>query len=421
MKALAWAFVERLLPRIASALVMLIFAAATNPTIVGSYAWMVVALTGVQSIFDAAVRQVAVGAVQTENGMRFLRRYRIVFASAGPLILLSALFFVSLATADPVGTFFTLLPIAFAPVGTALATVALARLQMAGKWRAIALSQSSAVTTSLLVSLPLVLTTQNALGPALQALLAELFNAALLVFLVRRVQIDIRTSDTTDLAKEFMAASWFAGLGWAQSQADRVLVGAVGGQRVLGLYSFSWSLSRNVGDALSYASVNVLRPQLLKLESTDTQRALSIFRQSLYRVNLLLVAVAIATFVGATWILPLILDQRWETVFTAVPIMSLSSFPLVAAWSLTPILVREGRLRAALFGKILGVAAAVPVGLAAAQDLTLAAWVALAREFLVLLCLAIASRRTVPARAYLPILSSTLILGCALTTYQLVT
>lgn len=418
MKDLAWAFVERLLPRVASAVVMLVFAAVTSPSIVGSYAWMVIALTGVQSIFDAAVRQIAVGAVRNEQGLRFLRRYRIVFSIVGPLVMLGALFLVSASAERQMDTFLSLLPMVFTPIGIAIPTIALARLQTVGRWRLIALVQSGAVMISLAATLPLVIVTQSALGPSFQSVLVELVNAAVLVLVARRVAIEVSSKEGNGFAREFRAASWYAGLGWAQSQADRVLVGAMGGERVLGLYSFSWSLSRNVGDALSYASVNVLRPQLLR-EDLDDASALRILRGSLRRINLLLIAISGATFVGATWILPLILDDRWTPVFTAVPIMSLSSFALVTAWSLTPMLVRAQRLGTAIFGKVLGVLLAIPVGIVAASDLTAAAWVALAREILVALCLAIAARRTVPWNTYVPPVAAMSTLALLFFAYQM--
>ncbi|WP_176786944.1 oligosaccharide flippase family protein [Microbacterium sp. cf332] len=398
---------------------MLIFAAVTSPSVVGSYAWMVIALTGVQAVFDAAVRQVAVGAIRDHAGIRFLRRYSVVFATSGPVLLLLALLAVSASATNPHHVFWPLAPIVLTPTCIAVATTALARMQADGRWRAIALIQTVAVTTSLAITLPLVITTQSALGPALQALIVEALNASMLIIVARRVIVSpAEVGEGVSPRREFFAAAWYSGLGWAQSQADRMLVGALGGQRVLGLYSFSWSLSRNVGDALSYASVNVLRPQLLRGDEIDDERAHQVFHTSLKKVCLLLAAVTVATFLGATWILPLILDERWEPVFTAVPVMSLSSFALVTAWSLTPMLVRAGRLRTALVAKVIGVLLAIPVGIVAAFDLTAAAWVALAREIIVTACLAFAARRTVHARAYLAPASATLGFGLLIAAYQ---
>jgi len=162
----------------------------------------------------------------------------------------------------------------------------------------------------------------------------------------------------------------------------------------------------------------VLRPQLLRGDEVDDRRALSLFLSSLRKVCILLCAVTVATFVGATWILPLILDERWTPVFTAVPVMSLSSFALVTAWSLTPMLVRSGRLRAALFGKVIGVVAAIPVGVVASFDLTAAAWVALAREIVVTACLAIAARRTVPWTSYATPAAAIAVFGLMIAAYQ---
>lgn len=418
MRALAWAFTERLLPRIASAVVMLIFAAMTNPTVVGSYAWMVIALTGVQAVFDAAVRQVAVGAIRDRAGLQFLRRYTLVFATSGPILLLLALFAVSGSSSTPLDVFWSLAPIVLTPTFIAMATTALARMQAQGRWRAIALIQAVAVLTSLAITLPLVITTQSALGPALQAVIVEALNATLLLVVSHKVIILPEVGEGASPRREFLAAAWYSGLGWAQSQADRMLVGALGGQRVLGLYSFSWSVSRNVGDALSYASVNVLRPQLLRGDEVDDTHAQKVFQSSLRKACLLLGVVTVATFIGATWILPLILDEQWTSVFTAVPVMSLSSFALVTAWSLTPMLVRAGRLRAALVAKVIGVLLAIPVGVVAAFDLTAAAWVALAREIIVTGCLAYAARRAVQARAYLIPACATLCFGLLIAMYQ---
>lgn len=128
----------------------------------------------------------------------------------------------------------------------------------------------------------------------------------------------------------------------------------------------------------------------------------AIFRDSLTRAVALLAGVVVTTFVGATYVLPLILDDRWAPVFTAVPVMSLCSIPLVTAWSLTPVLVNLGKLKSGLWGKAFGVLAAIPIGYLATIDLTIAAWAALVRELIVTVSLMFPARQDISIRAYLP-------------------
>lgn len=398
MTALLWAFVERIAPRVASALVTIVFAAVTSPTQVGYYAAMVLIYMIVHSSSDSAVRQIAVSAVQSRSGLSFLRRYSRWYAVIGPLFMLAGAGFL-VATGAPLSIVLALLPMVLAPVAVASATVPTARLQHAGLWRRIALTQSAAVLTSCALAAPLVLLTHNPLGPAAQLGLSELIFALGLRRAAASVPLHL-TADPrpTDYRREFGSASAFSLVYWTQAQLDRVLVGLLAGPHVLGLYTFAWSLSRNLTDALGYAVVNVVRPVIVGGQVTSEQELRRLIGSAVRRGMVPTLVVVAVTWFAALVVGPRVMSSAWDPAFRIVPLMSLCSVPMLVSLCVTPVLVVQERLHIGTVAQVVGAALSVGVALCATQSLMLAAWAALLRAVVVMLLTTVPIHRTLGHR-----------------------
>lgn len=389
LASLVWSFIERILPRAATALLMFLVALYMPPSALGAYTWVVLGLTLLQSAFDVAVRQVAVSALCSRAGDRFLTRYQWSFGTVG-FLFTSAIICALLLTQPPEmrAAIFMLIPITFAPIAMASGTKAVARLQRAGRWRTLASAQTIAVLTSLAVSLPLLVLTRSILGSALQLVAVEVVFALSAFWASRKLDSSltwgVRPPNSSEIRTQFRDASLYSTLGWGQGQSDRVLVGFFAGIAKLGQYNFAWSVSRSLGDAVVNATVNVIRPKILEAAPSESNLAAE---RLLTRACLLIFGTIVLTILGTQFVLHPILGNRWSDALTAVPVMALCTIPQVFAYSATVYLTRAGKLRVGVAPKILGVIMAAPIALLAISSLSLAAWLSVLREVMVMIWL----------------------------------
>jgi O-antigen/teichoic acid export membrane protein len=402
---LAWSILERILPRVASALIMLVLAAIVAPSIVGMYAWMVLALTLVQTVGDTAARQTAVVHAGSTGGDRFVRHFRRWSAGVGGLLLAATVAALFLTQAGPDRwQAIALVPFVLVPSCSALGLDALVRLQRAGRWKRIASSQAWSSTASLLCSVPILVTTHSLLASALQATLAEagfaLLNRRHAARSVPATTDDDRPGTSTSAVfGDYLHTALFALLGWGQGQTDRVSIGALAGDARLGQYAFAMSLSRSVGDAAALATINVLRPVLVgAARSGRGSEIVALAERSLRRSLALAVLAAALTTVGAHLLVAPFLTEAWDPALALVPVLALAVAPSVVAWTVTAILQAESRMRWASPIKAIGVLLSLPIGVVAVHDLDLAAWLVNARELVVMGLLLVAARHRAPWR-----------------------
>ncbi|MFJ5693889.1 hypothetical protein ACIP9X_08555 [Arthrobacter sp. NPDC093125] len=378
---------------------MFLAAIYVSPSVLGVYTWAILGLSLLQSAFDVAVRQVAVGALQTRRGLRFLKRYRQTFIIAGPAFLVFIIMLLLISQpAELYGSIWTLAPLILAPISMALATRSVAILQSAGEWKALASAQSKAVMASLAISLPVVLLTQSIAGCVLQVAVVEVIFALLVTLNARRTIIPSGTNAVTappNISSQFSSASIYSTLGWGQGQSDRVLVGFFAGVARLGQYNLAWSVSRSLGDAIVNATINVLRPQILLSNATSDNTVKTL----LDRASLLIAGMIILTVAGTEIILKPVLGAEWFDALNAVPVMALCTLPQVFSYSATIYLTRTGKLRSGLQPKMLGLVLAVPIAFAAMFGLTFAAWLAVLREVLVMSWMVWLVRRELPLKS----------------------
>lgn len=379
---------------------MFLVALFMPPSVLGAYTWVVLGLTLLQSAFDVAVRQVAVSALGSRAGDRFLTRYQWTFGTVGVLFT-SAIICALLLTQPPEihDAILMLVPITFAPVAMAAGTKAVARLQRAGRWKTLASAQTVAVLASLAISLPLLVLTRSILGSAIQLMAVEVVFALAAFWSGRSLTTGspwgARPPNSSEIRTQFRDASTYSTLGWGQGQSDRVLVGFFAGIAKLGQYNLAWSVSRSLGDAVVNATVNVVRPKILEAGPSESNVAAE---KLLMRASFLIFGTIVLTILGTHLVLRPILGDRWSDALTAVPIMALCTIPQVFAYSATVYLTRSGRLRIGVAPKILGVIMALPIALLAISSLSLAAWLSVLREVLVMIWLVLAVGPAFPRR-----------------------
>lgn len=426
---LAWSIIERVLPRMASALVMLVLAAVLTPEIVGVYAWMILALTLVQTVGDTAARQTAVIHAGTIAGVRFVRRFRVATTLAGGTSLAIVILMLLLTQDESIRwQILALLPFVLVPGCSALGLNALVSLQLAGRWRDIASAQATSSLASLFCSIPTLLLTQSLLASALQATLAELgfalLNRRRAARLLRNTSDASDATDTTipapvasgtmkdgepdhvtperSAARDYLHTAVFALLGWGQGQTDRLSIGSLAGTAQLGQYSFAMSLSRSIGDAAAVAAVNVVRPVLAEAARAGRRSELARIADGSLRRSIPLTALAafITTAAVQLGVAPF-LGAGWDPALALVPILSLAVVPSVVAWTITAILQADGGMQRASGIKAVGVVLSIPIGIVALTDLQLAAWLVSGREVLIMGLLLLAARRHAPWRGAL--------------------
>lgn len=403
MRSLIWSLVERVFPRLANALLMVLLAQYVAPIVVGLYAWPMLILTFYYSALDGAIRQVVVPSFSNSDSYDFLLRYRrlaSLFGVIAMVITLGVLWLVFPASLHP--QVIALVPLIAVPVANSYAVIPLGFLQRADRWRSLANLQLMVAALSLVVSLPALFLTKSLLGASIQVLLAELLFA---IFAHRSAMgmgmlEHLRTVGRgPTLAAEFRQASWFFILGWVQGQADRILLGAVAGTAALGSYNLAMAVARNPGDAVSSSTANVLRVRLDGVEELREVRTRA--DQLLIRAVALSTALVVLLDLGTRFVLRHLLDSSWSKPLDAVFPASLSILVTTVTWSLAPVLMARGRLRWGSPIKVVGVVLAIPIAVAAAHSIVLAAWIYLAREVILLVLLVIACGRATPFRATL--------------------
>lgn len=405
MRALIWAFVERIVPRAASALVSLLLAIFLTPTAVGLYSWAIVVLMLVQNCTDVAARQTVMLHEGTASCDWFLARYRWVAGISGVVVMLGTVAVLVVAHPEARLAAAGLLPIIIVPAMSAYELTAVVSLQLSGRWHVVARAQGVAATASLLLTVPLVVVTHSLVAAATQAGLSEVLFA---IFVTRRYRSAGLSAvrerhpggpSTRQISREFSETAGYALLGWGQSQADRAAIGAFAGTSALGLYSISSSVGRSVGEAAANASATVARAQIGNLRTSASDALRGVMERSLIRSLIAVTACVLATIVGSELVLGPLLGPKWAKALAIVPMISASIIPTLIAWNVSSVLQVQGRMPHALVARSLGLAMAFPIAIVAAHSLSAAADLVVVRDALVAGLMLAAAGRAAPWRA----------------------
>jgi O-antigen/teichoic acid export membrane protein len=400
---LVWAFIERLAPRGATGLLLIVFAAVSSPTAVGYYAAAMTAFMVLQAVTNGSAEQIATAAVTTEPGMRFLTRYKAWYMFAGCTWMAAVVVGIRLVGAPWLDTL-SLLPLIPAPIVMASYLIPLARVQRAGQWRDLSLISATSSAIALCLTLPLVLVFHSALGSTLQLALTELLFA---IRVRRKALAAPKVLEPAPAGVSPKYASTFWGMSafvlglQGQYQLDRVFVGALGGTATLGLFSFGWSLSRSITDSLQYGTLNVLRAKIVDGTTKTDAEIKDLTLAAVLRSTRLAAITVILVFAAARLVGPRILNSEWDGMLQIAPLMSITGLPAVCCYCLLPALMYYRRMRFATGARIPGLMLAFGIGWASSHSLGTAVLFALVRELVAMAVMAVGARRVTSWRMIL--------------------
>lgn len=376
MRQILAAVAERIIPRLAPALLLVLLGILTSPTSVGLYSLAVLGYTLVQAVSEGAVRQLLPQAITSSAGLEFLHGYRRFIVAVAPAVLLIYIAIIVAAAGAGFATFLALAPVAIAPVMSTFGIVALGRLQVAGAWGTLARGQMIASLAGTVLGLALLGATESPIGASMALVTIELT-----VALWNRAHVGVQSpavSGSFD-RKQLNPLIAYATTAWLQAQSDRLFIGAVGGAAVLGKYSMGISLSRSAGEAAAAAIANILRSRTA-IGPTDPKSRDRLLYAGL---GIGVVGTAILVAVALFTIVPL-LGPSWTALRSVIPVLALCAIPSVLNWSAVVLHVSDGRASRALIGPILGIGAGVAIGFASGVSLELAAWFCVLREIVLL-------------------------------------
>lgn len=377
-----WATLERALPRLANAIIMIAFAKLTNPHAVGIYSWAALAYTFYQAIAENALRNQVVMSLTNPRDLRNVRRSGSVAAWFGALFIggsLLALYVLNHGYRDYV---IALSPMIVVPFITTASIVPVGKMHYGDLWRELANYQLVSAAVGLSVSFTIVITTHSSLAMASHLFLTELTFLLLARRAARAVVIEQRDGPTRPM-RETVGLSVLGTLGWTQGQLERVFIGSLAGTGVLGLYSTASAMGRSPGDALSSATANYLRSAVVKRETPEEQA------HDVRRIGLMSAFAAVAAAVLMTVVVRLVMDPllgpRWAPTLQAVPLLAVATIPYAVSLCLQMMSIYDQRTQASIVPAVLAICCAPLTGYVALHSLTGAAAVVVAKELMVLL------------------------------------
>jgi len=407
-----WAAFGAIAPRGLLAASTIVAAAVTDPFEIGLYSWAIIALSLYSALTDLPIRHVAQIAIRTSSGRKFLERYAW-WSSVVGLILIASwnLIIAHLLGQESSGAgFLSLLPLVVIPVARAVAIQPTAAFELEGLWARVSLYRAIGAIVGAAVGLPIVLLAKSIAGACIAVMIAEFFYVALLylmpvvnrekswrkrITLEQGIQQNYR-KESSESTYRYMAM--YTGLGWLQSQSERVLLGMWAGTTALGVYSIGAAIGRSGGDAIASSQQAVLRVDLSRGKNQNDAAIKRVLSRSLRPGIVLAIANAFAVTFLSVFMLPRFLGAAWTGSLHMGPVLALSCIPLVVAASGATVHVQRERGRIAYIGPATAVLFAPLVAVAALHSLTTAAWIVLLRECVLALVHALLMGRAAPWR-----------------------
>lgn len=389
---LAWATLERAFPRVASAVVMVAFAAFTAPESVGVYSWVALTYTLYQAVAENALRNQAVLAIENPRHVLSVRRTAAQAAVAGAVAIAGTLTWLWFSYGGTLaGQITGLLPFLVVPFITTSGIVPVARLQFAQEWHRLARYQLFAALTGLTLSFTVVILTHSSLAMAVHVLTTE----AVFLYLVRKhsATLDIPVREGGRHPRRGMGSLITLGtLGWSQGQLERVFVGGLAGVGTLGTYSTAVTMGRSPGEALAAATANFLRASISG--QADENKHAGLVRRITTLAALSATASVVLVVLLVIFVLEPILGESWRATLEAVPTLAVATIPYSVSVALQVLSVYYDRPRASIVPAVLGVLCAPVIGWLAVHSIHMAALMVIGKEIMVLVvCYALARVR----------------------------
>ena len=406
--------IERAIPRMSSAIVILTLAAFTSPHYVGIYNVVTLLYTAIQVTIDSGARFAVIRVLTEPGGMKIMNRYRVIMPVVAFVILVGLMLFLLYnGTLENWGEFFQVLPVALAPGFGALGLLYVGTLQATNQWGTLARMQLRASLVGLLVGGSILVLTHSLLGPALQLAVTEGMFALLCWRRARRntQPLPHSTPGERSILSDMGTMSGYALVSWFQGQAERLFMAVFAGTAVLGTYTAGSAVGRAPGDALAASTANVVRVGIADKESPEEIRSTS--DHLLLRALMLAFACVLIALTASVVLTPL-LGVDWKPAMSMVPFIAMVSFPVVLSWAASVLLVRTGAAWKTFVGPVIGVVFGALIAWVASFDLHLAATLLVIREFAVVLVAYVLVGRSAPWRSFLvaAVLSTIGLAGC---------
>ena len=392
--------IERAIPRLSSALVVLLLAAFTTPHYVGIYNLVTLIYTAIQVTIDSGARFVVIRVLSEPGGMRIMNRYRAIMPFVAFLILVGLMLFLRWnGTLENWSEFFQVLPVALAPGFGVLGLLYVGTLQATNQWGTLARLQLWAALLGLTVGGTTLILTHSLLGPSLQLALTEGVFALLCWWRARHNDKPIPQTPPgqQSIFSDMATMSGYALMSWFQGQAERLFMSIFAGTAALGTYSAGNAVGRAPSDALAASTANVVR---VGIADKDEDREIRSESERLLSRALLLAFGCVVLSMAASLVLRPLLGPDWATAMSMVPFIAMVAFPSVLSWSASVLLVRTGQAWKTFVGPVTGVAFGIVIAWTASFDLHLAATVLVAREVAVVLVSFSLIGRAAPWRSF---------------------
>ncbi|RLY91582.1 hypothetical protein CWC38_04215 [Kocuria tytonicola] len=392
--------IERALPRVSSALVILTLAAFTNPHYVGIYNVVTLLYTAIQVTIDSGARFAVMRVLTEPGGMKIMNRYRAIMPLLAFVLLVGLMLIMRWrGTLENWHEFFQVLPVAFAPGFGALGLLYVGTLQATSQWGLLARLQLRASLAGLLVGGTVLVLTHSLLGPSLQLAVTEGVFALLCWWRARRNTHPIPHAEPGEqsILSDMGAMSGYALMAWFQGQAERLFMTFFAGTAVLGTYTAGSAVGRAPGDALAASTANMVRVGIADKQTAREIRETS--ERYLFGALLIAVVGVVVAQVASIVLVPL-LGEKWTLAMSMVPFIAMVSFPGVLSWAASVLLVRTGSAWKTFVGPVIGIAFGAVIAWVASFDLHLAATVLVLREFTVVLVAYLFIGRAAPWRSF---------------------
>ena len=381
---------ERALPRVASAAILLAFASFTSPDAVGIYSWVALSYTLYLAIVENVLRNQAIMGIGNAEDMEYVRHLSQRASWIGSVFLVMTLIVLWIAYRGSMAQeILFLTPFVAVPYISRTGITAVATMQYAQRWRELARFQLWAAMGGLAGSFTTVISTHSALGMSVHVVMTEAIFATLALRNAR--VIDVPTDlPTREPRSETLSLSVLGGLGWSQGQLERVVIGGLAGIGTLGLYSTASTMGRSPGEALATATANYLRASVSGLPEKEEHAAV------VRRVGLLAVAAASAAAFAAVLLVDFLFDPllgpSWTATLHAVPLLAVATIPYAASLGLQTMSVYYQKPRASIVPALFALGCAFPIGWLALTSLTAAAAMVIVKELMVLTLCALMAR-----------------------------
>lgn len=334
------ALAERLINRGASAFVTLAMAVFVSPQEAGAYAFGMLALTFATGVGGWALQQVGVSLWRYEGGGAALTRLSRLVALGSAAVVLAALLGGKAAGLYGEPILFVLLPLVLVAFVQSWFIPAVTLRQFHGQWGRLTRAQTIGSGASLLISLPL-LAICGALAAVLQTVIAE----GIFVLVARRKLIaPAPDRPRVDVLRRFVLPTVFTtAFGWANGQADRLVVALLVGSGPLGLFAMAVAVAKTATDAVLNGVLNVLRFRLASAQS-EADRAAAFSRLFLQAAALALALQVLVTLISV-WPLRLVLAHEWYPALAVVPLLAMSGVAMSAQYTIAAAVVESGEAR----------------------------------------------------------------------------